>query len=466
MHKVPVMRNGEPLVTGESVVEDRTVYVVHCIDTEGPLYESLEAKFERLIDIFGIDLEPTKANFEKLKRKEIALGNGLEDLVAKTFSGHLANFNDTWTKVDDMLDRILSESFRSRLPDSNGGSWVYNWFCVDHVNYVNNPRRRTLGYHHIFDHYRQVLADSGSDMDGIHWHFHPMSTYRDAHRCATSYVNSPHLYETLCRRIIDREWFPSVFRAGFQAERPDSHLFLEQWVPFDITNMASKDPTIQSQQDFANGRSGDWRLAPDDWSVYRPSHDNYQLRGDCRRYIARALNILNRIAPLTQEEVDSAFSRADAGRPTLMGVACHDYRDIGVEVDEIRKMLEGASKRFPGVRFVYSEAKSAFQKVIYGSDFDEASAGKLELDCQIHHNSKSVLLKVNAAAGEVFGPQPFLAVRLKSRRYMHDNLDFDTSSGRWFYTFDAESILPSDVDTIGVGGADRFGNTSVVRMTL
>ena len=28
-----------------------TVYVVHCIDTEGPLYESLESKFERLRDV-------------------------------------------------------------------------------------------------------------------------------------------------------------------------------------------------------------------------------------------------------------------------------------------------------------------------------------------------------------------------------------------------------------------------------
>ena len=44
-----------------------------------------------------------------------------------------------------------------------------------------------------------------------------------------------------CVKIIERDFFPSCFRAGFQAERPDSNLFLEQWIPFDITNMSCED---------------------------------------------------------------------------------------------------------------------------------------------------------------------------------------------------------------------------------
>ena len=28
---------------------------------------------------------------------------------------------------------------------------------------------------------------------------------------------------------------------------------------------------LDNQNDFANGRSGDWRNAPSDWSVYSPS---------------------------------------------------------------------------------------------------------------------------------------------------------------------------------------------------
>ena len=40
------------------------VLVVHAIDTEGPLYESLEAKFDRLNDLFNINnIDRTKENF-------------------------------------------------------------------------------------------------------------------------------------------------------------------------------------------------------------------------------------------------------------------------------------------------------------------------------------------------------------------------------------------------------------------
>ena len=58
------------------------VYIVHCIDTEGPLYETLDATFHRVKDIFGIDMEPSLENLEKLQREEIDLG-GKEKEVAR-----------------------------------------------------------------------------------------------------------------------------------------------------------------------------------------------------------------------------------------------------------------------------------------------------------------------------------------------------------------------------------------------
>jgi hypothetical protein len=131
---------------------------------------------------------------------------------------------------------------------------VYSWFVVDHVGYTDNPRRRDIGYHNVFDHYRRLLHETGSTHDDLQFHFHPMSTYREAHVCATSYLNSPHLLETLARRIIDRGWFPSCFRPGFHAERPDAHWFLEQWLPFDFANQAMPDDAdVERQRDLAAG---------------------------------------------------------------------------------------------------------------------------------------------------------------------------------------------------------------------
>ena len=36
------------------------LFLVHCVDTEGPLYESLGATFERLRNSLGIQLTPSR----------------------------------------------------------------------------------------------------------------------------------------------------------------------------------------------------------------------------------------------------------------------------------------------------------------------------------------------------------------------------------------------------------------------
>lgn len=443
-----------------------TVLIVHCIDTEGPLYESLQAKFERLGDLYGvIDIPPTEENLMKLQRGEIDLG-GREEEIVKTLSGHLTNYNDTWDKIDEMLKRVMTREFRNRLPDSYGGGWVYNWHCLDHVGFDYNPRRRDVGYHNIFDHYKAILSRMPECPDAIHWHFHPMSTYREAHRCATSYVNSPELYQILCRRIIERRWFPSVFRAGFQTERPDSHWFLEQWVPFDISNMALDDNReLEASIDFKNGRSGDWRLAPSDWSVYHPSHENYQLRGNCRRWIARALNVLNRVANIDQTEMDKAFERAQRGTTTVVGIASHDFRDLEPEVDHIRELISRTMTRYPEVKLKYCEAVEAFRLAIWPEGLPD---NPLDFDLIYHPATHDDVphIEVVTRRGEVFGPQPFLAIQTRSRRFIHDNFDFSPSLDRWYYAFHGDTLPVSDVHRIGVAANDKYGNTCVRQLTF
>ena len=107
------------------VSADKTVYVVHCTDTEGPLYESVEATFERLSYIFDLELEPSVETLRKLQRGEMDLG-GIEEQVARVVDPDLLNYNDTWDKVNAMLSRVRSEEFRMAMPDSDGKGWVYN----------------------------------------------------------------------------------------------------------------------------------------------------------------------------------------------------------------------------------------------------------------------------------------------------------------------------------------------------
>jgi len=447
----------------------KEVLIAHCIDAEGPLHESLEAKFERLKDLYGIDhLTPTKETLGKLQRAELDLG-GLEHDVAQTLNGHLVNYNDTWDKIDVMLEHITAPEFRNKLPDSFGGGWIYNWHCVDHVGYEYNPRRRDIGYHNIFDRYKQALTHMPGCKDGLHWHFHPISTYKEAHRCATSFINSPELYQILSRRIIERDWFPTVYRAGFQTERPDSNWFLEQWIPFDISNMALDDNReLNKTIDFRNGRSGDWRLAPSDWSIYHPSHDLYQLPGNCRRWIARALNVMNRIASIDQREMDKAFERANAGKTTLVGISGHDFRNLGAEVDYVRGLILNSLKKYPDVKFRYCEALEGFRRALFPEGLKGIIDDPLDLELIYHPATADDVpsIEVLSKTGKIFGPQPFLAIRTFSRRFIHDNFDFSTSLDRWFYAFHADTLPITDVAEIGVASNDRYGNVCLKKIVF
>ena len=113
----------------------KVVNIIHAIDTEGPLYEPLEATFERLAHVYQVkDIECSRENLLKLKNKKINL-NGKEDEVATMLNGHLLTYNDTWDKIDEMLYDILSENYKKKYQDSYGRGWVFNWHCLDHVGY-------------------------------------------------------------------------------------------------------------------------------------------------------------------------------------------------------------------------------------------------------------------------------------------------------------------------------------------
>jgi hypothetical protein len=438
------------------------VYIVHAIDTEGPLYESLEATFERLEKITGVRVKASRANLEKVRNKELNL-NGREEIAALVTSPQLLNYNDTWDKVDAMLYDMMSKEYRERYADPQGKGWIYNWFLMDHVGYDTNPRRRDIGYHNVFDHYKFMVKETNSP-DELHWHFHPMSTYKEANICATSYIRSPHLLESLARRIIDRNFFPSCFRPGFHAERPDASWFLEQWIPFDFANQAlsnqtQPDATLEQQDDVAGGRLGDWRRAPNDWSPYNPSHDDWQTPGQCRRTIFRCLNVGTRLRLMDEHEVRRAFERASRGSPTILAFTNHDFRDMRNDVMNVHQTVSKVAAEFPAVTWHNAGAKEAARAVL---NLEQATPLKLNVDLQKAGDDLRLTVETNV---DSFGPQPFLAVKTLDKRYLTDNFDFQIPRRKWTYVFDADTVLPQSVEKIGVGVNGMDGSTDVIVLT-
>jgi len=437
-----------------------TVHVVHCIDTEGPLHESVEATFQRLRDIFKLDLEPSTETLRRLQAGEIDLG-GIEAAVQKVVDPHLLAYNDTWDKVDAMLTDCLSPAFRGRVRDSSGCGWVYNWFCVDHVDYDINPRRRDMGYHNVFDHYRAVLTETGSEQDGLHFHYHPHSFLKEAHRCATHWwASSDSLYQVLSRRVIDRHWFPAANRPGFHVIRPDSHWFLEQYIPFDFSSQATlPDEQDAGQADIEGGRLGDWRRAPADWQPYHPAPDDYQVSGSCRRWIARCLNIGTRYRLLSERDVRQAFREAREGRPVVMAVTNHDFRDMRPDIESVRNVLSTVAADFPDVACRFSEAVQAMREALC---LTPQPACELDLSLHAVDDAKHVM-RVEAPSG-TFGPQPWLALKTVAGTYHHDNFDICVPFHKWQYVFDEETFPLRALSTIGVGANNPYGVTTVASL--
>jgi hypothetical protein len=443
-------------------MREKKLFIVHCIDTEGPLNETIEATFERIKHIYHIDLKPSKDTLIKLQNGEIDL-NGKENSVKNTLNPHFLNYNNNWTKVEEMLEDCLSEKFRSKFKDSNGNGWIYNWHCVDHVDYEYNPRGRDIGYHKIFDKYNSILKKTNSFKDGLHFHYHPHPMVKHAHLCATRWLGpTDKLFQILSRRIIDRSWFPSTNRPGFQVTRPDSHWFLEQFIPFDYASLSIEESDdFKEQFDLSAGRSGDWRRAPVTWVPYHPAHDDYQSKGDCKRWIARCLNIGTRFANVNYEEVERAFKETDEGKNAILSFANHDFRDLRKDVEEAYSYIAAVSKKYPNVKFEFSEGAGAMREAL---SLENIKKCELSLDMQ-KINEKTHVLEINSSQN-IFGTQPFLAIKTKEDKYFHDNLDFQIPKRKWTYTFDEETLYLQDIDKIGLAVNSPSGRTTISNLDV
>lgn len=426
------------------------VYIVHCIDTEGPLYETLEATFERLKSIFGINIEPTEENLRKLQAEKINLG-GKEKEVSKALDNSLLSTFKNFSEIENMLRRLNSRTFREELLDSNGNGWVCSWFCMEHVGFQGeNPRMRIAGHHSIYDWYVKRIEYSFGDIIG--WHYHPLSVNGDYNACGMNYVASGNIFEILARNVIDRQFFPAIYRPGFHTERPDSHWLLEQWIPFDYANQSVLGNLQYEQQDVKGGRFGNWVGAPTSWEPYHPDYVDYRKKGNCKRVIARCLNMNTRMRNITVKDFEQAFTEAQSGRSQLVSFTDHDFRDICYDVDLMRSMLTEVIQKYPGVQFEFCNALEGMRKYYN----QEAASCKLSVELQIEKKCMNIMSERN-----IFGTQPFFGVKLFGGHYIWSNLDF-VDENKWSFVFDRDSVELDQIEKIGIAANSTSGVTDVI----
>ena len=144
----------------------------------------------------------------------------------------------------------------------------------------------------------------------------------------------------------------------------------------------------------------------------------------------------------------------------MVGLASHDFRDLGPEVEEVRDMIDRAQKSFPEVPYRFCRASEAFQRSM-NLPIETTPPLELTLELDLKPVDDVPNITIKTSAGKVFGPQPFLAIETKGQRFIHDNLDFDIEDGTWFYAFHSDTLPFDDVRRIGIGANDSLGRSFV-----
>jgi len=436
-----------------------TIYVVQAVDTEGPLYESLEATFERIYEQYGLEFDPSWKTIEEIRAGKHDLGTFEDGIQTMLRKDQLEAYKQTWDQISEMHETVMSPKWRATMPDSFGHPYVVSWFCMDHVDYKSNPRRRSMGFHSVYEHYRAYLKHYQPQSDDIYWHYHPPAFCGDAHHMGRGFtVNLLH-NEILSRRIIDHQWFPVCNRAGGHDETFDINVWLEKWMPFDLSSQNKEnDPGKDLEySQLVPGRYSDWRGAPTNWRVYHPDLYDYRKEGNLKRWMGRCLNMNARYSPFLEDDMHQACKMAAQGQNVLVSVTNHDFRDMIGEITNFATTVRSVADQYKdqGVTFAWANPVEAFRGVL---NLEKESPPKFE--CEFTETT----LRIRSDK-DIWGIQPFYAMKTLDGRYLHDDLIID-SPREWAYSFDHATIRTKALEKIGFACNDKTGTTTVMTLDL
>jgi hypothetical protein len=356
----------------------------------------------------------------------------------------------TWERVDALVDRLFTEEFRRAHPDTAGGGVVFSWYILHLTGFATNPYRRPMGYHLVHDHY---LAHWGAAMrrlgDGLYWHYHHPAPSGAGTEWSRDWTHGTEYHNVLARLVLERGFFPASFRAGGRIEDDDTSWWVDQYIPFDYSSCSGD---VDWDRIESDGKRlidvCDWTRAPDDWSHYHPSSDDYQRPGDQRRWMFRCPDLDSPVHRLGDGEIRKAFARAAAGAPTVLAFFEHDRREVVLDkLADVFRRIHAVSAEFPAVRWRYASAAEAARAVT-----GLAPAPAPRFAAQVREGRRVFI----GSETRLFGPVPFVCAGTADGREVREVAVHTIGRFKWL-----TDPLPASLTRLGVAASSPSGHVSV-----
>lgn len=397
-----------------SIDEPGTIYVVHAIDTETRLTD----------DKYSPDL-------------------------------NVIDFRDSGS-----VGLAMTDQFRAGFTDSFGNSVVFTWFALTHPAY---DRYAQPAVDIVFDQlmpYSEPIERWG---DLLAWHYHAADWSPSADETKTGTweqvrtFNGTHYYSSsdvemaermLAFLILERGFYPTVFRSGWIWENNDFSLWLDDVIPFDFSNAAPLSASGSEEDSYSSGKMYDWSHAPADWSYYHPDSSDYQEPGNLKRTIFRCLPG-HRALDL---DLNKAFSRAARGQDVLICYYTHSFNSLGKLCRIVGNGLDN-SVYVGRISYRYVNALEGAQLMLGANDTIPPTLSVIRSGdtCVVSSNEQLFSFPFGASKDS---DGSYARVRPSRERPR-------VSNGRFEWTFD---LRDRPYVAFAVGCADAAGNASVVKL--
>ena len=231
---------------------------------------------------------------------------------------------------------VFNADFRNANRDSDGNPFKITWFCqmdyvMDQSNFVwaDGSPAGVSGYTAVYDLLTNTWGTeitSYGDSIGYHHHFLTYDGTWERHDSGPDEIYPGYQEDALDHMILDRNFYPSAFRAGYWIMPPALSSWLDDWLPFDYT------PLYGLPWYPTNSTGGRWQVAT--------------------RYGA------------TQADVELSFAQAESSGKAVYSDVVHSWEDMASEIAKLQGYLETVRAEYPYIDFKYVTAQEAVQQFL------------------------------------------------------------------------------------------------------